>query len=209
MTKPNTPVITSWTWDSGTKLATVNVEGDEDCEIKVFWEDNFSYPVAFGFLGSRTGSGQIVAELDYHLSFFNMTLNGPVSLFAQAVNQSGEYSDIGVPCYSMMFNVMSGLHAEGVHREDDELHFFIAGIEDYHQVMAFAVFQGNLHLTFHRGPGEQVVSGLDKKAGYVFICFVLDELHRRLDGIFIMNVPALSIVNRNSPFICPRRKNYI
>jgi len=208
MTKPNTPVITSWTWDSGTKLATVNVEGDEDCEIKVFWEDNFSQS-AGGFLGSRTGSGQIVAELGHHSSIFNISLNGPVSLFAQASNQSGEYSDPGLPVYPVLQSVPSSLYAEGIHREDDELHFFIAGIEDYHQVLAFAVFQGSLHLTFHRGAGEQVVSGLDKKLGYVFICFVLDELHRRIDGIFIMNIPAYSIENRNSPVICPRRNNYI
>jgi len=208
MTKPNTPVITSWSWDSGTKLATVNIEGDQDSEIKVFWEDNF-FQSAAGFLGSRTGSGQIVAELDYHLSIFNITLNAPVSLFPQAVNQSGEYSDPGLPVFPTFQSLTSSLYAQDVHREDDELHFFIADIEDYHQVLAFAVFQGNLNLTFHRGAGEQVVSGLDQKVGYVFICVVLDELHRRIDGIFIMNVPALSIVNRNSPVICPRRNNYI
>jgi hypothetical protein len=208
MTKPNTPVIAGWTWDAATKLAHVEVEGDEGCEIRVCWEDNL-FSAASGFLGSRTGSGQIVAQFDHQARLGNLTLNGPVSLFPQAVSQAGEYSDIGTPCYSMLRSLTASLHAEGVHRVDGELHFFITGIVDYHQVVAFAVVQGGLVISAHRGAGEQVVSGLDDKLGYIFICLVLDELRRRIDGIFIMEVPALSIEDRGSPAICPRRNNYI
>jgi hypothetical protein len=208
MTKPSTPAITSWTWASQTRLATVNVEGDEDSEIKVFWEDN-SFQTACGFLGSRTGSGQIIAELNHNNHLGNFEFAGPISLFAQAVNQSGEYSDLATPVYSIIRNLFSDLYAEDIHREGDELHFRIAGIQDHNQVMAFAVAQGSLRITIHSGDGEQAISGLNPDLGYIFICFVFDEMHRRIDGIFIMNAPSFSIQDRKAPVICPRINNNV